>query len=123
MSFGWPAEERLPFQDYPPTGIPAWPEWLLGLAACPPAPPQPRHECRTGTPNSIVGLIRFVVTAPADARNIRTFWGACRMAEAIAAGTVTRSFGEDLLLEAAIQVGLPRLEAIRTIRSGLGGRA
>jgi hypothetical protein len=63
----------------------------------------------------LAGLVRIVLEAPTGQRNDRLNWAAYKGRD-LPPGIVERA-----LLDAAIEVGLPRAEAVRTIRSGLAG--
>jgi hypothetical protein len=121
----WPATGR-EFKDYPPTGVPEWPDFLLS-AILPKALPEPRPMPRpiiTGADwdrekKAIIGLAKFVAESPQGERNTRLHWAACRAVEKIQAGIANESRLSELLIDAAVCAGLPRTEAITTIRSGL----
>ena len=63
--------------------------------------------------------MRVVREAPVGERNARLYWGACRLGERIAAGTLSEFEARRELRAAADAVGLSEGEAMRTIRSGL----
>jgi hypothetical protein len=69
------------------------------------------------------GIIRTIAEAREGERNHVTFWGACRLAEMVAAGTLTRPTAINLVVEAASRAGLPRQEALRTAQSAFRARA
>ena len=68
------------------------------------------------------GVIRTVATAPEGQRNAIAFWGACRTAEMVAAGMLSRNTAIALIIEAASRTGLPAKEAQRTAQSALKNR-
>ena len=113
----WPAAGFPILSNALPTDLPTWLHRLL----LPPPRPQ-----RTVVPVShqhdrraLRGLIRTVATATEGQRNAVTFWAACRAGEQVRQGIMNESFVTECLLEAALHIGLPRAEAIRTIKSGL----
>jgi hypothetical protein len=80
----------------------------------------PTERCFTGRSRGVrtgrlAGLVRIVLEAPTGQRNDRLNWAAYTGRD-LPPGIVERA-----LLDAAIEVGLPRAEAVRTIRSGLAG--
>ncbi len=68
-------------------------------------------------------IIRKVAMASEGERNSLLFWGACRVGEWIDRGEVAREVGEASLLYAARHAGLPDIEALPTILSGLSRNA
>jgi Bifunctional DNA primase/polymerase, N-terminal len=123
----WPATGR-EFTDYPATGVPEWPGFILSdiLPKKLPAPrPLPRPIV-TGADwdrekNALIGLVKFVAESPQGERNARLHWAACRAVEKIRAGIASETGISELLIEAAVYTGLPRGEAITTIGSALRG--
>ncbi len=104
------------------TGPPAsWPDWLAptrkksGASRGGQAGPEP---ARMPTDRLLIGLVKIVVGAPEGQRNSRLFWAACRMAGLIRGG-FPRAEGLDLLMRAALIVGLDEDEAIQTAERGL----
>jgi hypothetical protein len=65
------------------------------------------------------GFARSIGTATEGHRNRILFWASCRAGDAVRDGKATENFVVDVLLEAARRAGLPRLEAQRTIQSGM----
>jgi Bifunctional DNA primase/polymerase, N-terminal len=59
-------------------------------------------------------LIRVILRAKEGERNSATFWAACRIAEHVHSGQVSRGDMIEIVVEAASRTGLPRAEA-RTI--------
>jgi len=87
----------------------------------PPPPPQRRATTAPlqNPDGRIAGILRTIARAPEGQRNRLTFWGACRLAEMVAAGALSDSHALDLIIEAASRTGLPYAEAKRTANSGL----
>jgi hypothetical protein len=107
--------------DAPVAEMPAW------LAeACrkkpPPTRPLPRRvplDAQDAGVQRLVALVEFVADAREGQRNSRLFWAACRAAEAVMAGVMPAGAAFVALEEAANAIGLPALEARRTIESAL----
>jgi hypothetical protein len=97
------------------------PEWIIeALHRTPEAVPfRPREPLRTSADvqRKLDGIIRSIAFASEGERNHLCFWGACRMAEMVADGALTRNDAIDLAVEAASRAGLPRSEARRTAES------
>ena len=107
----------LPFRDYPPSGLPQWPQWLLDKLITPepqrPVSLEPIGDWRkrpTAENNrdlaAICGVLWFVAHAPKGERNSRLFWGACRMHEFVMRGLASSTLGFDDLEKAAAATGL-----------------
>ncbi len=93
------------------------PEWLVDLLR--PAPPPPRRaQTRTASIGRLAGLVRAVVGAAEGCRNSTLHWAACRAGEMVARGADPKHV-TDLLVDAAVSVGLTPREAHATVRSGL----
>src|SRR5262249_12751855 len=98
----------------------AVPPWLTALLRPPPPALRPipiaqlSHERLHAKLN---GILRTVATANEGERNNCTYWGACRLAEMIAAGTLSRDHAAALIIEAACRAGLSRAEAQHTAKS------
>jgi hypothetical protein len=107
------------------TALAALPAWLATLID-PPAP-APRRIPRTrSAPHAelkLAGILRTIARARAGERNCVTFWGACRLAEMVAAGNLTRDQAIALAIEAASRTGLSRTEALRTAQSAFRSAA
>jgi hypothetical protein len=67
---------------------------------------------------SIRGALNVLANAHEGERNRILFWTACRMAEAMRAGTISESEATGLLLSVGRSVGLFDREILRTARSG-----
>lgn len=66
---------------------------------------------------SLIGILKCVSTAKKGERNNLLFWGACRLAEGVASGIVSRDKALELLLYAAAMTGLDERPARSTIAS------
>jgi hypothetical protein len=64
-------------------------------------------------------LVRVILRAREGERNTVTFWAACRMAEHVHSGQVTRGDMIELVVEAASRTGLTRAEARSIANSAL----
>jgi Bifunctional DNA primase/polymerase, N-terminal len=64
-------------------------------------------------------LIRVILQAKEGERNSATFWAACRLAEHVHTGQVSRGDMIDLVIEAASRTGLTRTEARSIANSAL----
>jgi hypothetical protein len=117
----WPAAEYPILCDGP---IAALPRWLIEALRPPPSPIKPKASAPSinGNRRALCVLIRTVMLAKEGERNSTTFWAACRAAEMIATGDLTYGEAISELAAAAIYVGLPEQEAVRTIHSGLARR-
>jgi hypothetical protein len=112
----------LPCVDHSP--VAPWPPWLLKLILPPPAKPAPSRQQRADRRNAdvtITGILRAVTDAAEGSRNSVLNWAAYRMGECVIAGNLSRGDAESLLTGAALATGLNRIEANRTIASGLRG--
>jgi hypothetical protein len=103
----------------------ALPSWLYALALPPPLPPPP-DPVTIRAPDKLIqaridGVIRAVATAREGQRNATLYWSACRIAELASEGAIPRQEAAGALLAAAVAIGLPAIEAQRTIASGIQG--
>jgi Bifunctional DNA primase/polymerase, N-terminal len=64
-------------------------------------------------------IIRVILRAKEGERNSSTFWAACRLAEHVQSGQVSRGDMIDLVVEAASRTGLSRAEARSIANSAL----
>ena len=118
----WPAT-GLEFKDYPPDGLPAWPEWLLPSMISKPVAPTPiysREPFKGATPSklrAVIGVLRIIVAAPVGERNQRLFWAACRFSEMVDDGLITRRYADELLMRGGASAGLSGKEILTTGRS------
>jgi len=117
-SYAW---DRAPHD----TALAEMPAWLATLID--PPPPPPRHIPRTrSAPHAeikLAGILRTIARAQAGERNCVTFWGACRLAEMVGAGALSRDHAIALAVEAASRTGLSRTEALRTAQSAFRSAA
>jgi hypothetical protein len=109
----------MPPSRHPVTGDPyRWerhtvadpPEWLRRMLLVPQV--QPREKFAPVLPGAGEPLVRYVTRLPEGNRNAGLFWAACRAVE--------QGLGDDVLnrlVEAAVFIGLPELEARRTVQS------
>jgi hypothetical protein len=99
--------------------VPRLPIWLSTMLN----PPPRRQAAYTpeAAADDLEGLIRFVSTSQAGERNSRLYWAACRAREQVERRTVSEASAMARLTAAATAIGLPALEAQRTIASGFRG--
>jgi hypothetical protein len=102
------------------------PDWIVASLNPPtsnvvrfPPQPSPLNRCHA----KLAGVLRTIATAREGKRNSITFWGACRLAEMVIAGTLPRDHAAALVVEAASRAGLSRSEALRTTQSAFRGIA
>jgi Bifunctional DNA primase/polymerase, N-terminal len=97
------------------------PRWIIEALHGRPkvVPYRPRRPLRPGgdQQEKLYGIIRSIARAREGNRNQMCFWGACRMAEMVAQGALTRDDAIELVIESASRAGLPRNEARRTAES------
>jgi hypothetical protein len=99
-----------------------WPGWLLAELL----PRAERAEPRLSVPRlrnpqaAIEGLLRTVENAVETQRNNTLNWAAFHMRERISAGQISTREAATALLAAARRAGLGDIEAVVTIKSGLG---
>lgn len=102
----------------PSTPIAPVPAGLLALLERPARPARGEGEPRSAlVSRRITGLVTAVLEAKPGRRNDVLFWSACRMAEAVAEGSIAESEGRELLLSAAERIGLDYREADSAIDS------
>jgi hypothetical protein len=102
--------------------IPTLPAWLHELIKPPPAPIRVTPTSISDGAGRLRALVRTIASAVEGERNCVLFWATCRANEMVQAGEYQQHFIESVLIEAAGRVGLPRGEALRTIRSGMVAR-
>ena len=83
------------------------------------APRRPKSNCLViPDERTLAALVRTVAGAREGERNQIAFWAACRLGEMAATRLLDLQYTAGLLVEAAVQAGLPRQEAERTVHSG-----
>ena len=100
------------------------PDWIVAKLRVEPAPPPPASSKPLSSEQAqrkLEGIIRTIAQAREGERNHVTFWGACRLAEMTADGSLGRDSAIALTIEAAGRNGLPRHEALRTAQSAFRG--
>jgi hypothetical protein len=103
------------------------PRWLLDLID-PPAPPKPSSYVPPSGINAhekyaaaaMDGECSAVANAPEGTRNDRLNVAAVKLGSLVAVGALSRGPVEAELMRAAMHAGLDRLEAEKTIASGMG---
>jgi hypothetical protein len=99
------------------------PEWMLEAFRPVPVMDPPRHQYSTPSSESTRrkrdGIIRTIVRARNGERNSVGFWGACRFAEMVQRGEMTRDDAIALTIEAAGRTGLTAKEATALAKSAL----
>jgi len=85
-------------------------------ALCYPAAPA-NFDTPQASERKLEGVLRTIAQAAEGTRNQITYWGACRLSEMAAIGLLSRNTAMELAIEAASRNGLPRFEAIRTVKS------
>jgi len=97
------------------------PEWIIEALHPKPKPitvSRASHIC-VNAPSAIRGALNVLANAKEGERNHRLFWTACRMGEAVRAGSITEMQALDLLSITGRQVGLSDREIAVTSRSGI----
>jgi hypothetical protein len=72
---------------------------------------------------AITGIANLVESAGEGERNRIVYWAACRFAEMVRDGLITRSYADELLVRAGTGAGLPAWEVRSATRSAFSGRA
>ncbi len=98
------------------------PSWLVALALPPPPPPRPEPKPLTGDVDcyiaaAITAELRCLAAAGEGQRNEQLNRSAYAVAQFVAAGTVPEDWARGELEGTAVQIGLPVIEARRTIGS------
>jgi len=98
------------------------PRWLVDLALPdekPAAPGLPAIVPFNGNRKlrAIPGILSLVANAREGERNKITFWAACRFAEMVDDGLITRRYADELLVRGAASSGLSGREILTTGRS------
>ncbi|QKZ22069.1 bifunctional DNA primase/polymerase [Streptomyces chartreusis] len=101
------------------------PEQLLKLMLPPPPVVRPQRRSvpvqEGAAGRALEGLVRVVLTSPANTRNSRLFWAACKAWDHVRDGHLAADDVEAELIGAAMQVGLSDSEARRTVASAERG--
>lgn len=95
-----------------------WPKDLAAPYLAKQKPSKPKPIPKISEPR-LEAIVRRVALSANGTRNDVLFWGACRCGEWIQAGELARSTAEGALLAAATHSGLPLMESLRTIASGI----
>jgi hypothetical protein len=95
------------------------PDWILHRLNPPrPSAPAPistgRKSCK-----KIDGVLRIIARAAEGERNHAAYWGACRLAEMVADGSLSQEQAIELVIEAASRTGLSEIESRNTAKSAL----
>jgi hypothetical protein len=95
------------------------PEWILEAFKLAPIArtPAPIVSSAAFAKSKVNGIIRTIAGARNGERNTITFWGACRFAEMVQLGEISRNDAVALTVEAASRTGLTRSEAEGRIKS------
>ncbi len=98
------------------------PAWLVTLALPPPLPPRPKPKPLNGDADrycaaAITAELRCLAAAGEHQRNDQLNRSAFAVAQFVAAGKVPEDWARGELEGTAVQIGLPVLEARRTIGS------
>jgi hypothetical protein len=103
----WPAHGHEVLQGGVLAEVPGW--VLEALNPAPVVVPFRRRVLRQD--EDLIPLIRQILGAREGERNSITFWAACRLAEHVRSGQVSRNDMIDIVVDAATRVGLPPREA------------
>jgi Bifunctional DNA primase/polymerase, N-terminal len=96
------------------------PEWVMRKLNPPQrVEVQPKTQPRLRSDQDIEPLIRVILQAKEGERNTATFWAACRLAEHVRTGQVSRNDMVGIIVEAAGRNGLPYVEAKTIANSAL----
>jgi hypothetical protein len=96
------------------------PEWMLEAFKPPAVTPAREVVSYSGdTSRKRNGIIRTIVRATEGERNTVAFWGACRFAEMVQRGEMSRGDAIAITIEAASRTGLSPKEATALAHSAL----
>jgi hypothetical protein len=96
------------------------PEWVMRKLNPPEREVAARHPVRPlRSDKDLEPLIRVILRAKEGERNSATFWAACRLAEHVRTGQVSRGDMIEIVVEAAGRTGLTRAEARSIANSAL----
>jgi hypothetical protein len=96
------------------------PQWLMLRLN----PVEPRVAAREAprplrSDKDLEPIVGVILRAREGERNNATYWAACRLAEHVGSGQVSRGDMIDLVVEAASRIGLPHREAKQIAHSAL----
>jgi hypothetical protein len=96
------------------------PDWIIEALNPKPVPITTSRICvNAPSAASLRGALRVLAGAKEGERNTALYWTACRMGEAVRAGTINEQQALDLLTSVGRQVGLLDREILITARSGI----
>jgi hypothetical protein len=95
------------------------PEWILEALNPKPIIPAVTTRVSASPSRKRDGIIRTIVSARNGERNTVGFWGACRLAEMVQRGEMSRDDAIAITIEAASRTGLTRAEAMALTKSAL----
>jgi hypothetical protein len=119
----WPADGLAVMHPNVLAPVPEWIIARLRREPDPPAPPRRPVRWAEDYSNKLNGILRTIATARQGNRNSCAFWGACRLAEMVSDGMISRAEATALALEAICRTGLPLTEARSVARSAFRGIA
>jgi hypothetical protein len=111
----WPAHD---FEVLHGGALVEVPEWLMRQLN-PPEAPRVFTRTRIHSDKDLEPIIRVILQAREGERNCATFWAACRLAEHVFSGQISRGDMVELVVRSAVQVGLPHAEAKQIANSAL----
>jgi hypothetical protein len=94
------------------------PDWLMQKLN-PPEAPRVFTRTRLHSDKDLEPIIRVILQAREGERNTAAFWAACRLAEHVHSGQISRRDMIDLVVGAAARTGLPHTEARQIANSAL----
>src|SRR5262249_55945656 len=95
------------------------PEWVMRKLNPPQPEVRPIARRRLRTDKDLEPVVSVILRAKEGERNTATFWAACRLAEHVHTGQVSRDDMIGIVVEAANRTGLPRSEAKKIAQSAL----
>jgi hypothetical protein len=95
------------------------PEWLMRQLNPPQEKVVPLPVRRLRSDKDLEPIIRVILRAREGERNTVTHWAACRLAEHVYSGQISRNDMIGIVVEAAGRIGLPQVEARRIAQSAL----
>lgn len=94
------------------------PGWLLDLLVSAPTPKPAAQRSESGLGRGIGGVLAHLAAQGEGNRNSATFWAACKLRDR----NIPQADADALLMPIASALGLPEVEAQRTIQSAYRGR-